>query len=425
MADADERSEDEEDSNVEGDSDDDGDSNEDDEDEDEEEEEDGDGDGDGDGGEGADRDEAAGANPEAAGQGAQGGSGYRLICEDMDGHPAVRVNRYGGPWRTRAAGADSGWSALATEEGEEDGGDAMRYRELGDIAVWSVTSAKPGNGVELLRDGNIETYWQSDGSQPHLMSVQFQRKVRLAELALYTDFRKDESYTPSKISVRAGNSYQDLKEVKVVELNEPQGWVIVSLLTSSQPAQGPRAGAAAAADEPGAASYPAPLRCHMLQIAVIANHQNGRDTHVRQVKIYGPRQCVPPPPRRGRSDPAHRSPRAGVGSLTRVPVATTLPARSATQGLCHLDGLPAPVHLRGVLRALDHTVVRHGAHRVVRQGHADAHRRTGEATRLSRTRGDLGGVPAVTTRPAGSLCVSLTLVTHRGPPLPLTYKCKH
>lgn len=27
----------------------------------------------------------------------------------------------------------------------------------------------------------------------------------------------------------------------------------------------------------------------MLQIAVISNHLNGRDTHVRQIKIYGPR----------------------------------------------------------------------------------------------------------------------------------------
>lgn len=33
-------------------------------------------------------------------------------------------------------------------------------REIGGQAVWSVTSAKPGNGVELLRDGKIDTYWQ-------------------------------------------------------------------------------------------------------------------------------------------------------------------------------------------------------------------------------------------------------------------------
>jgi len=31
------------------------------------------------------------------------------------------------------------------------------------------------------------------------------------------------------------------------------------------------------------------LRTYFLQIAVLSNHQNGRDTHVRQVKIYGPR----------------------------------------------------------------------------------------------------------------------------------------
>jgi hypothetical protein len=51
-------------------------------------------------------------------------------------------------------------------------------REVGLLAVWTVTSAKPGNGVELLRDGREDTYWQSDGSQPHLVNIQFQKKVR-------------------------------------------------------------------------------------------------------------------------------------------------------------------------------------------------------------------------------------------------------
>jgi len=53
-------------------------------------------------------------------------------------------------------------------------------REIGRLAVWSVTSAKPGNGVELLRDGREDTYWQSDGSQPHLINVQFQKKASWA-----------------------------------------------------------------------------------------------------------------------------------------------------------------------------------------------------------------------------------------------------
>ena len=32
-------------------------------------------------------------------------------------------------------------------------------------------------GVELLRDGKEDTYWQSDGPQPHHINVQFQKKV--------------------------------------------------------------------------------------------------------------------------------------------------------------------------------------------------------------------------------------------------------
>ena len=33
-------------------------------------------------------------------------------------------------------------------------------REIGSEAVWSLSSAKPGNGVEQLRDDSIESFWQ-------------------------------------------------------------------------------------------------------------------------------------------------------------------------------------------------------------------------------------------------------------------------
>jgi hypothetical protein len=76
-------------------------------------------------------------------------------------------------------------------------------REIGDLAVWTgaqpaprparrraradgraraVTSAKPGTGVELLRDGRDDTYWQSDGTQPHLVNIQFQKKVHVSQV---------------------------------------------------------------------------------------------------------------------------------------------------------------------------------------------------------------------------------------------------
>ncbi|RLN40769.1 anaphase-promoting complex subunit 10-like [Panicum miliaceum] len=112
----------------------------------------------------------------------------------------------------------------------------------------------------------------SDGAQPHLVNIQFQKKVQLQLVVLYVDFKLDESYTPSKISIRAGDGFHNLKEIKTVELAKPVGWVHISLS--------------------GADPRETFIHTFMLQIAILSNHLNGRDTHIRQIKIYGPR---PPP----------------------------------------------------------------------------------------------------------------------------------
>ncbi|XP_052546387.1 anaphase-promoting complex subunit 10 isoform X5 [Tympanuchus pallidicinctus] len=97
-------------------------------------------------------------------------------------------------------------------------------REIGSQAVWSLSSCKPGFGVDQLRDDNLETYWQSDGSQPHLVNIQFRRKTTVKTLCIYADYKSDESYTPSKISVRVGNNFHNLQEIRnqtVRELSVP------------------------------------------------------------------------------------------------------------------------------------------------------------------------------------------------------------
>lgn len=81
----------------------------------------------------------------------------------------------------------------------------------------------------MLRDGREDTYWQSDGAQPHIVTLEFQKLVTLSGLALYIDYKLDESYTPQKISIRAGTRINDMKEVKSVELIEPHGWVLIPL----------------------------------------------------------------------------------------------------------------------------------------------------------------------------------------------------
>ena len=79
-------------------------------------------------------------------------------------------------------------------------------------------------------------------------------------------FRHDESYTPSKVSVRCGTNFNDLQEIEVIELKEPSGWVKIPLKDLNDRL----------------------VRSFMVQIAIISNHQQGRDTHLRQIKIYSP-----------------------------------------------------------------------------------------------------------------------------------------
>ncbi|KAH8503589.1 hypothetical protein H0E87_014752 [Populus deltoides] len=165
-------------------------------------------------------------------------------------------------------------SSEGEEEGKITGGNKLLVieddlREMGKKAAWSVSSCKPGNGVSSLRDDNLDTYWQSDGAQPHLVNIQFQKKVKLQLVVLYVDFKLDESYTPSKISIRAGDGFHNLKEIKTMELVKPTGWVYLSL-SGNDPRE----------------TF---VNTFMLQIAVLSNHLNGRDTHVRQIKVYGPR----------------------------------------------------------------------------------------------------------------------------------------
>lgn len=136
--------------------------------------------------------------------------------------------------------------------------------EIGNQAVWSLSSCKPGFGVANLRDGCTDSYWQSDGPQPHHVNIEFLKKTSVIKLAVYVDYRVDESYTPSKISIKAGSHFHDLALVTTIELSEPSGWVFIDTIDKQN----------------------RPVRGFLFQLSITANHQNGRDTHIRQVRVY-------------------------------------------------------------------------------------------------------------------------------------------
>ena len=87
-------------------------------------------------------------------------------------------------------------------------------------------------------------------------------------LSIYMDYSQDESYTPAKFSVRAGTCYHDLQEVLTVEVNEPRGWEHIDL---------------------GACGKDGLLKVWLIQVCILLNHQNGKDTHVRKIRLYTPR----------------------------------------------------------------------------------------------------------------------------------------
>lgn len=59
-----------------------------------------------------------------------------------------------------------------------------------------------------------------------------------------------------------------------MDLNEPNGWIVIPVKDLNE----------------------RPIRTFMLQIAVISNHQNGRDTHMRQIKVHSPAIDIVGPP---------------------------------------------------------------------------------------------------------------------------------
>jgi len=111
-------------------------------------------------------------------------------------------------------------------------------------------------------------------------------------VALLLDFKLDESYTPSKVAVRAGTTVHDLRELQAVELEEPAGWVDIPLrLPGGTCAPGRTAcpSLTPPALTPPLLARRRSLKAYFVQLAILANHQNGRDTHIRQVKVFGPR----------------------------------------------------------------------------------------------------------------------------------------
>lgn len=119
-----------------------------------------------------------------------------------------------------------------------------------------------------LAIAKLLTTRRSDGPQPHNLTVYFVKRVGIRDIRFFVDYNEDESYTPTKIVFKSGTSENNLIEFATMNMDSPVGWQQV-----------PIAGAGGEPDGNTLVSY-------VLQMQILENHQNGKDTHLRGIKIY-------------------------------------------------------------------------------------------------------------------------------------------
>ncbi|EDK39030.2 hypothetical protein PGUG_03128 [Meyerozyma guilliermondii ATCC 6260] len=165
--------------------------------------------------------------------------------------------------------------------------ESLKLLDLTPLANWKLSSFKPGFGLPQLRADTPESYWQSDGSNgvsninagnsdqlvvPHSITIQFAKRVSLERISIFTNYSLDESYTPSKIQILAGNSDGwDLSEVCTVNFNKPIGWSHIIFNRIRQDGV---------------------LKCFVVKLKVLANHQDGKDSHIRAIRCFGKRSTT-------------------------------------------------------------------------------------------------------------------------------------
>jgi anaphase-promoting complex subunit 10 len=101
-----------------------------------------------------------------------------------------------------------------------------------------------------------------------LLTIHFLRRVEIRAIRFYVDYNQDESYTPTHVVFCAGTGYHDLIKFAEVPLTSPVGWQDVPIADSGGGADGHS------------------LCCWIVQMHIKENHQNGKDTHIRGIKIY-------------------------------------------------------------------------------------------------------------------------------------------
>lgn len=213
----------------------------------------------------------------------------------------------------------------SVQHNQEDAKALVGLREISTLATWTLSSAKPGCSLAQLRHPSLSQFWQSDGPQPHTLTLHFFKLVSIVKMRVYLDFKLDESYTPTKMKFFAGMSEGGLVEFATWEVEESideatgemtpnvekiRGWIDISLKgvgghdSSYYEAREQRRARAYEKRQRQQREQGFPmdvdmddddeedlepgdvLRAMIVQVRITENHQNGKDTHVRGFQVF-------------------------------------------------------------------------------------------------------------------------------------------
>ncbi|KIW99403.1 uncharacterized protein Z518_11391 [Rhinocladiella mackenziei CBS 650.93] len=194
----------------------------------------------------------------------------------------------------------------------EDAKQLRGLRDISSLATWTLSSAKPGCALAQLRNPSPTLFWQSDGPQPHTLTLHFFKLVAIVKMRVYLDFELDESYTPTKMKFFAGMSEGGLVEFgswEVSETTDPEtgethssiegirGWIDVPLKGVGGRETRYHENEDRLNGEVEPTLYPLQmdmrdnlegdvLKAMVVQVRICENHQNGKDTHVRGFQVF-------------------------------------------------------------------------------------------------------------------------------------------
>ena len=102
--------------------------------------------------------------------------------------------------------------------------------------------------------------------------------MHVVAIRVYIDSSLDESYTPTRIGIEAGYGSSNIIEFTQMVLKDPMGWQSVDFSTVGAPAP--------YRDRDGQVKEENVLHTFKINFLIKENLQNGKDTHLRAVKVY-------------------------------------------------------------------------------------------------------------------------------------------